>query len=84
VCPNCGAHAGYTTALRFGGRFNWLVFFLGGLLAVLVHNASRKERVQCNACGAFFGIRTPHSKVALVVPTIMVLIVILLGAFLFG
>src|SRR5262245_14357153 len=86
VCPTCGACDDYKAAIAFRGSFSWLVFFLGGFIAVLFHNASRRRRVQCNACGAFFGIGTPISKLSLIVfwlliaPTIIVLVFVLLSA----
>jgi hypothetical protein len=78
VCPVCGAHD-YKAALALRGSFNWLVFFLGGFIAVIFHNASRQRRMQCNACGEFFDIRTALSKTSLIVlwlliaPTIIIL-----------
>ena len=86
VCPACGAHDGYKTGVALRGSFSWLVFFLGGFIAVFFHNASRQQRVQCNACGAFFGIRTRLSRLSLVIfwlliaPTIVVLVFVLLSA----
>src|SRR6266581_4186982 len=80
VCPACGAHDDYKTGVALRGSFSWVVFLLGGFIAVLFHNASRQRRVQCNACGAFFGIRTPLSKGSLfifwllIAPTIIVLV----------
>jgi hypothetical protein len=85
VCPACGACDDYKAGIALRGSFSWLVFFLGGLIAIVFHNASRQRRVQCNACGAFFGIRTPLSMVSLVVfwlliaPTIIVLAFFLLS-----
>jgi hypothetical protein len=85
VCPACGAHDDFKTGIALRGSFSWLVFFLGGFIAVMFHNASRQRRVQCNACGGFFGIRTPLSKVSLAIfwlliaPTIIVLAYVLLA-----
>ena len=68
------------------GSFSWVVFVLGGFIAVLFHNASRERRVQCNPCRAIFGIRSPLSKVSvvifwlLIIPGIITLILVLLGA----
>jgi len=87
VCPACGAHDNYKNCIALRGSFSWLVFFLGGFFAVLFHNASRERRVQCNACSALFGIRTPLSKLSLVIlwllilPTIIVLLLALIQAF---
>jgi hypothetical protein len=61
------AAARITLALALRDSFSWLVFLAGGFVAVLFHNASRERRVQCNGCGHFFGIRTPMSKLSLVV-----------------
>ena len=86
VCPACGAQDDYKTGVALRGSFSWLVFFLGGFIAVLFHNASRQRRVQCNACGAFFGIRTRLSRLSLVIfwlliaPTIVALVFLLLSA----
>jgi len=88
VCPSCGARDDYKTGIALRGSFSWLVLLFGGLIAVLFHNASRQRRVQCNACGALFGIRTPLSKLSLLVfwlliaPTLIVLVFVLLSAWL--
>ncbi len=85
VCPTCGARDDYKASIALRSSFSWLVFFLGGFIAVLFHNASRKRRVQCNACGGLFGVRTPLSKLSLVLfwlliaPTIIVLVFVLLS-----
>jgi len=58
---------------------------LGGLIAVFFHNFGRARRVQCNACGTFFGMRTTLSKMSiavfwlLIAPTIIVLMWIILS-----
>src|SRR6266498_3044419 len=86
VCPTCGVRDDYKAGIALRGSFSWFIFFLGGFIAVLFHNASRQRRVQCNACGAFFGIRTPLSKLSLfifwllIAPTIVVLVFVLLSA----
>src|SRR5258708_7166621 len=86
VCPACGARNDWKAGMDLRGSFSWFVFFLGGFIAVLFHNASRQRRVQCNACGAFFDIRTPLSKLSLVIfwlliaPTIIVIAFVLLRA----
>jgi len=86
VCPACGAHDNYRDGIQLRGSFSWFVFFLGGIIAVLFRNAGQERRVQCNACGKPFGIRTPVSKGSLVVfwlliaPTIIILILLLIGA----
>jgi len=85
ACPTCGGQD-YNEALALRSSFSWLVFFAGGFLAVLFHNASREERVQCNACGHFFGIRTPMSRLSLIVfwfliaPTVLFLACVLVAA----
>jgi len=88
ACPACGGQD-HTAALALRGSFSWLVFLAGGFIAVLFHNASRQRRVQCNGCGHFFGIRTPMSKLSLVVfwfliaPTVVLLAYVLVAG-LFG
>jgi len=85
VCPVCGAHDGYKTSIALRGSFSWVAFMLGGLIAALFHYFGRQQRVQCNACGTFFSIRTVLSKMSLavfwllVVPTVIVLVLIVLG-----
>jgi hypothetical protein len=85
ACPACGGQD-YKEALALRSSFSWLVIFAGGFLAVLFHNASREERVQCNACGHFFGIRTPMSRLSLIVfwfliaPTVLFLACVLVAA----
>jgi hypothetical protein len=65
--------------------FSWLAFLAGGILAVLFRNAGRRRKVRCNKCEALFDIRTPLSKVSLVIfwllicPTIVGLIVLLVA-----
>src|SRR5437763_11126878 len=86
VCPACGAPDDYKAAIALRGSFNWAVYFFGGFLGVLFHNASRQQRVQCNACGEFFGIRSPMSKVSLaifwllVAPSVLILLFLLISA----
>ena len=80
-CPACGAADDYAPTVELRGSFSWLVFFAGGLLAVLFRNAGRQRRVRCNKCEALFDVRTPLSKLSLVIfwllicPTIIALIV---------
>jgi len=58
---------------------------LGGFIAVFFHNLGRQQRVQCNACGNFFGMRTALSKVSyvffwlLIAPTIIVIVWIIMS-----
>jgi hypothetical protein len=86
VCPACGVADDYKAAIALRGSFNWAVFFLGGFLAVIFHNASHQQRVQCNACGGFFGIRSPISRISLVIfwllvaPSVLVLLLVLISA----
>ena len=86
VCPACGAHDNYENCIALRGSFSWVMFFLGGFIAVLFHNASRERRVQCNACSAIFGVRTRLSKLSLVIlwllilPTIVAILLKLLSA----
>jgi hypothetical protein len=67
VCPACGALDDYKPAVELSGSFSLLVFLVGGLFAVLFHNAGRHRRVQCNKCGALFNLRTPVSRVSRVI-----------------
>ena len=84
-CPVCGAADDYTPTIELRGSFSWTVFFAGGLLAVLFRNAGRRKKVRCNKCDAIFNIRTPLSKVSLVIfwllicPTIITLIIFFLS-----
>ena len=86
VCPACGVTDNNKAAIALRGSFNWIVYFLGGFFGVMFHNASRQQRVQCNACGEFFGIRSPMSKISLVIfwllvaPTVLILLFVLLSA----
>ncbi len=88
ACPACGCQ-NHSEVLALRSSFSWLAFLAGGFIAVLFHNASRETRVQCSKCGHFFGIRSPMSKLSLIVfwfliaPTI-VAIACLLVAMLFG
>jgi len=84
-CPACGAADDYAPTVELRGSFSWLVFFAGGILAVLFRNAGRRRKVRCKKCEALFDIRTPLSKVSLVIfwllicPTIVTLIVLLVA-----
>jgi len=86
-CPACGAADDYAPTIELRGSFSWLVFFAGGILAVLFRNAGRRRKVRCNKCEALFDIRTPLSKVSLVFfwllvcPTIIAVIVLLVSIF---
>jgi len=85
LCPACGASDGYTPTVELRGSFSVPVFLAGGLLAVLFRNAGRSRRVRCNKCEAVFSVRTPLSKVSLVIfcllicPTIVALIILLVA-----
>jgi hypothetical protein len=83
ACPACGVQNNYKASIALRGSFSWLIFFLGGLLAILFHNASRQRRFQCNACGAFFGVRTPLSKLWLFVLWLLIAPTIILFVFIF-
>ena len=77
TCPACGAYAGHKPAIRLKESFNVFALIGGGIFAVVLLNAGRAKRVQCNACGALFSIRPPGSKIMLlffwllVAPTIL-------------
>jgi len=83
LCPKCGAADDYTPTVELRGSFSWTVFFAGGIWAVLFRNAGRRRKVRCNKCEAIFHIRTPLSKVSLVIfwlligPTVIALIILL-------
>jgi hypothetical protein len=65
ACPVCGAFAGHKPAIKLGQSFSVMAFLAGGIFAVLLLNAGREKRVQCNACGAIFSIRPTASKISL-------------------
>jgi len=85
LCPACGASDGYTPTVELRGSFSWPIFLAGGFLAVLFRNAGRSRRVRCNKCEAIFNVRTPVSKLSLVIfwllicPTIIALIIFLVA-----
>jgi hypothetical protein len=84
-CPACGAGDDYAPTVELRGSFSWLVFFAGGLFAVLLRNAGRRRKVRCNKCETLFDIRMPLSRVSLVLmwvlicPTITTLIILLVA-----
>lgn len=71
--------------MELRGSFSWLIFFAGGIFAVLFRNAGRRRKVRCNQCEALLTIRTPLSQVSLfffwllISPTIVVLIILLVA-----
>ena len=87
-CPACGA-GDYSATVELRGSFSWPVFFAGGIFAVLFRNAGSRRKVRCNHCKAVFEVRTPLSRVSLVLlwllicPTIIG-IVLLMAAFLYA
>jgi hypothetical protein len=90
LCPVCGAADCYARTIELRSSFSWLAFFAGGIFAVLARNAGRPTKVRCTKCEALFEIRTPLSKVWLVIfwilvcPTVIALIIMLvdlLGGF---
>jgi hypothetical protein len=86
-CPACGAADDYTSTVALRSSFSWIVFFAGGLPAVLFRNAGRRTRVRCNQCKGLFNVRTRASKLSLILfwavicPTIIGLIVFLIVLF---
>jgi hypothetical protein len=84
-CPACGATDDYVPAIESRGSFSWLVFLAGGIFAVMFRNAGRRKKLRCNKCGALFEIRTPLSRLSLVLfwlligPTIIGLVCLLGG-----
>jgi uncharacterized Zn-finger protein len=85
ICPQCGAADDYTVTVQPHRAFSWGIFFLGGLLAVMFRNGGRRRRVRCNQCDARFSIRTPLSRISLVIfwllvgPTIIYLALLLIA-----
>jgi len=77
LCPACGVADDYTPTVELRGSFSWLVFFAGGLLAVLFRNAGRRRKVRCNKCEALFEIHSPFSKVARVICWLLVCLTII-------
>lgn len=63
-CPKCGAVDNYRAAVRLRSSFNLGTFLLGGIWAVILHNAGRPRRVMCGHCEALFDIRTRGSKLS--------------------
>ena len=86
ACPLCGEFAGHKPVVNLRESFNWMALLGGGILAVLLLNASRAKRVQCNACGEIFSHREPLSTISLIafwlLVTPMILLVIAFFAYL--
>ena len=86
VCPACGVADQYKDVIPLRGSFSVAAYFFGGILGVIFLNASRRKRVQCNACGALFGVRSPVSRFSLIIfwllvaPSIVVLVIALVSA----
>lgn len=78
ACPVCGAFAGHKPAIRLRESHNYLALFFGGIIGLALLTAGREKRVQCNACGAIYGIRPTSSKISLAIfwllaaPTILI------------
>lgn len=66
ACPLCGEFAGHKPVVKLRESFNWMAFFGGGIFAVILLNAGRSKRVQCNACREIFSIREPLSIISLI------------------
>jgi hypothetical protein len=64
--PDCGAFAGHKPVIKLHESFNPIAFLVGGALGVVLLNAGRQKRVQCNACGEIFSIRPASAKISLV------------------
>lgn len=62
VCPKCGAPDDYKPALELRGSFSWILFFAGGIWAVLIRNAGRTRKVRCDNCSAIFEIQPPLAR----------------------
>jgi hypothetical protein len=86
LCPACGAPDDYKPAIELRRSFGWAALIAGGLPGLFLWNAGRPKRVRCNKCEATFDIRTPLSKISLVIfwilvgPAIILLIVLALWA----
>jgi hypothetical protein len=84
-CPTCGAADDYAATVELRGSFSWLVFFAGGIFAVLLRNAGRRRKVRCNQCQTLFEIHPPLAKLSLVLfwllicPTIICLLILLIA-----
>jgi hypothetical protein len=63
-CPKCGTVDNYRAAVGLRSSFNLGTFLLGGIWAVILHNAGRPRRVMCAHCETLFDIRTPGSKLS--------------------
>ena len=66
-CPACGTAGDYTPVVQLRSSFSWIAFLAGGLFAVIFRNAGRPKRVRCNKCQGIFEVRTPLSKVFLII-----------------
>jgi hypothetical protein len=86
-CPTCGATDGYMPTVELRGSFSWLIFFMGGILAVVFRNAGRRKKVRCTKCDATFFIHPPLSRISVVIfwlliaPTILFLFILLVHLF---
>src|ERR1700743_835625 len=66
TCPACAAVGDNTFTVTPRSSFSLLAFLSGGILAVLFRNAGGNRRVLCNRCDARFYVRTPLSRISLV------------------
>jgi hypothetical protein len=86
-CPTCGATDGYAPTVELRRSFSWLILFLGGIFAVVFRNAGRRKKVRCNKCDTTFYIRSPLSRISLVIfwlliaPAILFLLILLVHLF---
>lgn len=84
ACPACGTQNDFKFVVNPRSSFSWPAFLAGGLFAVLFRNVSRGRKVRCNRCETGFYIRSPFSKLSLVIfwllvsPTVIVLIAFLI------
>lgn len=85
TCPQCGTADDFTPVIDFRSSFSLPAFLFGGLLAVLFRNAGKARPVRCNQCETRFYVSSLFSKISrvifwlLVAPTIIVLIMFILG-----
>lgn len=67
TCPHCGATDTCTPALQLRSSFSLGAFLMAGIFGVIFRNSSRPRRLRCAHCETVFSVRTPGSKLSLVV-----------------
>ena len=66
ACPNCGESENLEQVVFVHRKFNWSIFFFGGILSVVFLNGSRPKRFHCKKCETTFPMRTFGAKVMVV------------------